>query len=110
MSIQSDIAVEMYIAVSGAPQGVQIFNITSSTISLTWSPPLVSERHGLSIFGYIIYCSEDHSSLGNSNLHTEIHNATFVNLHPFTTYNCCVAANSSNGMGRPACLRAVTRK
>jgi hypothetical protein len=100
----------IYTAVPGAPLGVQIFNITSFTISLTWSPPLASERHGLSIFGYIINCSADHSSLGNSNLHTEGHNATFVDLHPFTPYNCCVAANSSNGRGRFACLRAVTRK
>ena len=100
----------LYTAVPGAPQGVQIFNITLSTISLTWSPPLVSERHGLSIFGYIINCSADHSSLGYSSLDTESHNATFVDLHPFTAYNCCVAANSSNGRGRLACLRAVTRK
>ena len=35
---------------------------------------------------------------------------TLVNLHPFTAYNCCVAANSSNGIGRLSCLRAVTCK
>jgi hypothetical protein len=97
-------------AVPGAPQAVQISNITSSTISLAWSPPLISERHGLSIFDYIINCSADHSSLGNINQNTEGHNATFVNLHPFTAYNCCVAVDSSNGRGRFACLRAVTRK
>jgi hypothetical protein len=111
--IQSDVAINFVLstAVPGAPQAVQIFNITSSTISLIWSPPLVSERHGLSIFGYIINCSADHSSLGNSSLvYTEGHNATFVDLHPFTAYNCCIAANSSNGRGRLACLRAVTRK
>ena len=97
-------------AVPGAPQRVQIFNITSSTISLTWSPPLISERHGLNIFDYVINCSADNSSLGNNNQNTDSQNATFVDLHPFTAYNCCVAANSSNGMGRLACSRAVTRK
>ena len=95
-------------AVPGEPQSVQIASTASSIISLTWSPPLVSERQGLTIFGYIINCSADHSSLGNTHLHTDIHNATLVNLHPFTAYNCCVAANSSNGRGRLACLRAVT--
>jgi hypothetical protein len=100
----------IYTALPGAPQGIQIFNITSSTISITWSPPLVSERHGLNIFGYIINCSADHSSLGNGNLHTESQNATFVDFYPFTAYNCCIAANSDHGVGRLACLRAVTRK
>ena len=99
-----------YTAVPGAPQRIQISNVTSSTISLTWSPPLVSERHGLSIFGYIINCSADHSSLGNNNLRTENQNASFVDLHPFTAYNCCVASNSNHGTGRLVCLRAVTCK
>ena len=97
-------------AVPGVPQGIQSFNITSSTISLSWSPPLVLERHGLSIFGYTVRCLTAHSSLGYSNLNTERPNTTFVDLHPFTAYNCCVAANSNNGIGRLACLQAVTRK
>ena len=113
MSIQSDVAiidVYIYTAVPGALQEVQVLNITSSTISLTWSPPLVSERHELNVLEYIINCSADHNSLGNKHHYTDIQNATFVDLHPFTAYNCCVAANSSNGVGRLACLRAVTRK
>ena len=100
----------IHTAIPGAPQKIQISNITSSTISLFWSPPLVSERHGLTIFGYIINCLTDHSSLGNSHLHTDSHSAIFVNLHPFTAYNCCIAANSNHGRGRFACLRAVTCK
>ena len=97
-------------AVPGAPQSVQISNTTSSTTTLTWSPPLVSERHGLSIFGYTINCSADHSLLGNILQYTDIHKATLVNLHPFTAYNCCVAASSSHGRGRHACARTVTCK
>ena len=100
----------IHTAIPGAPQSVQISNITSSIISLSWSPPLVSERHGLTIFGYIVNCSADHSSLGNTHLYTDIHNATFVDLRSFTAYNCCIAANSNHGRGKLACLRAVTCK
>ena len=97
-----------YAAVSGAPQSVQISNITSSIISLTWSPPLISERHRLTISGYIINCSTE-SNVGESALHyTDSLSATLSNLHPFTTYNCCVSVNSNHGRGKLACQSTVT--
>ena len=99
------------IAVPGAPQSVQISNTTSSTISLTWSPPIIPERHGIAIFGYLINCSTEHCLLENAaSYYTERYDATvtLTNLHPFTTYNCCVAVNSSHGMGHPACQNTVT--
>ena len=97
-------------AVSGAPQRVRISNITLSTISLTWSPPLVSERHGLTISGYVINCStESRSNTVEDAVHyTDSFSATLTNLHPFTTYNCCVAANSNHGRGNLACQSTVT--
>ena len=95
------------IAVPGAPQNlsVQLSNATnSSTITLTWSPPLVSERYGLTIYGYIINCSTDSGSLLGIEYYTDILNLTVPNLHPFNSYNCCIAANSSHGSGRVACV------
>ena len=101
--------VYMFAAVPGAPQSVQISNTTLSTISLTWFPPLITERYGLDIFGYIINCSSDHDDLvGNAVKYTESFNATLFNLHPFTVYSCCVAASSNHGRGQEACQSAVT--
>ena len=99
----------MHAAVPGAPQSVKISSTTLSTISLTWSPPLLSERHGLAIFGYVVNCSTDHSfRLGNAVNYAESFNATLINLHPFTAYNCCVAVSSNHGRGRLSCQIAVT--
>lgn len=97
-------------AVPGAPQSVQVSQTTSSTISLSWSPPLIPERHEIAIFGYIVYCSTDHSLLESAVNYTERFNATvtLTNLHPFTAYNCCVTVNSSHGRGQPACQSTVT--
>ena len=89
----------------GAPLSVQLSNATtnSSIITLTWSPPLVSERYGLTIYGYIINCSTDSGSLLEIK-YTDILNVTVPNLYPFESYNCCIAANSSHGSGRVACV------
>ena len=98
----------MHIDVPGAPQNIQVFNITSSTITLTWSPSLVSETLGLTIFSYKINCSTDPNIHGSTIKNVDILGATLSNLHPFTVYNCCVAVNSNNGKGKLACLGAVT--
>ena len=96
----------------GAPLNIHASNITSTTIFLTWSPPSVSERSaGQNILGYHIICSSLTSvlgSYGNITAHKDIHNAIIAPVHPFTAYNCCVAADSSYGRGKLACLRATT--
>ena len=89
----------------GAPQNVQITDYASTSISLSWSPPLVSERLGLRLFNYVINCSTDHSLQENVVLRTERLNLTVDSLHPFTPYNCCVAVNSTHGLGQLACYK-----
>ena len=94
--------------VPGAPLNVQVSSVTSSTIGLTWSPPLVSETVGLTIYSYAITCSND-AEMHNDNVKTtDARSTTFSQLRPFMQYNCCVAVNSNNGRGRLACLSAVT--
>ena len=103
----------MYTDKPGAPLNVHVTNITSSTISLAWSPPLVSERNGQNILGYHIICLSLTSVLGsydNVTGYKDILNITLDSVYPFTAYNCCVAASTGNGRGRFACLRAVTRE
>ena len=95
----------------GAPQNMQVSNTTSSAITLAWSPPLVSETLGLTIFSYTINCSTDpnlQSSTVRESRITDAHYTTLSNLHPFTIYNCCVAVNSNHGRGKLACLSTVT--
>ena len=87
---------------------VQVSSVTSSTIGLTWAPPLVSETLGLTISSYFISCSMDPQPDSNTIKTTDSHSVTFSQLHPFTLYNCCVAANSNNGKGKLACMSAIT--
>ena len=94
--------------IPGVPVNVQVSSITSSSIGLSWSPPLVSETLGLIIYSYIITCSMDAQSHSSGIKTTDAHSTTFSQLQAFTAYNCCVAANSNNGKGQLACLNAVT--
>ena len=77
---------------------------------MSWSPPLVSERYspGIQIFGYVITCTTGQGLLESAITYTDALNATLFNLHPFTAYNCCVAANSNHGRGKPACQSTTT--
>ena len=98
----------LYADIPGASQNVAVSNTTSSTITLTWSPPLVSETHGLTIFSYTINCSTDPSLQDSTVRVTDAHYVTLSNLYPFAIYNCCVAVNSNHGAGKVACLTTVT--
>ena len=105
----------MYADKPGAPLNIHVTNITSSTISLAWSPPSVSERNRQNILGYHIICLSLTSVLGsydNVTRYKDTLNITLDPLYPFTAYNCCVAASTRpiNGRGRLACLRVVTRE
>ena len=95
------------IDIPGAPLNVQASSVTPSTIGLTWSPPLVSETLGLTIYSYFITCSTDSQPDSNTIKTTDSHSATFSQLDPFTQFNCCVAANSNNGKGKFACISAI---
>ena len=94
--------------IPGAPQNVIITNTTSSTLTIRWSPPLISERYGLKFYGYMINCSTDQGLLGTTITYSDTFNATLSDLDPFTAYSCCVAANSSHEMGNRACQSTVT--
>ena len=95
----------IYIAVPGAPQNLLVSDITSSSISLSWSPPPFSERLGLALYKYSINCIHQNHAVV---MQTEILNVTVANLHPFAPYNCCVAVNSTHGLGQLACQNSFT--
>ena len=94
--------------IPGAPVNVQVSSVTSSTVGLTWSPPLVSETFGLDIYSYVVTCTTGPQQHDASMKATDSHSAMFSQLQPFTQYNCCVAVNSENGRGKSACLSVIT--
>ena len=91
--------------VPGAPVNVRVSSITSSTIGLTWSPPLVSETLRLAISSYATTCSRGPEWDSATHIKTtDGRSAMFSQLAPYTQYNCCVAVNSENGPGKSTCL------
>ena len=87
---------------SGPPQ---IFNISpnSRTLTLSWSPPLLSQRNGV-IISYLITCSSGGSIINSTR--TSSSSLTITGLQPFTNYTCSVRAATIVGDG-PATLQDV---
>ena len=90
--------------------------MSSAEITLSWSPPHKSEKHG-TILSYIVYCSSQR--LGEaiirprtifSSAANETSTTILSGLHPFTTYNCCVSATNDQGRGKLACQSFVTEE
>ena len=96
----------LHVDILGPPQMFKILNSSSSSLTLTWSPPSVSEIYGQTISTYDVSCSTSSNDIIIK--HTDIRLTTFFNLHPFTSYNCCVAAVGSYGRGKLACVDIVT--
>ena len=95
--------------IPGAPNNVQVTNVTSTSITLTWSPPLIAETFELIIYSYKINCSTgSYSKRSNTAKTTDSLNATLSNLQPSTSYNCCLAVNSAHGRGKLSCLKVPT--
>ena len=104
----------LIIAPPGVPQNLRILNTTPMELSLSWLPPPESERHG-TILNYTTNCSNLYQN-GSLN-HFEIikapslnasNNVTLSNLIPFTTYDCCISANNSQGRGKLTCTSTIT--
>ena len=75
---------------TGYPQDITIIDVTSTTLTLTWHPPLFEETNGL-IRYYVVKVFEVETGLTSiltSNV-TSIHTR---NLHPYYRYVCNVAA------------------
>ena len=82
---------------SGPPQGLTV-SVNSRSFTLSWSPPLSSQRNGI-IISYIVICR-----LGNSIVHTSRTSSTsltITELQPFTVYHCTLSASTIAGDGIP---------
>ncbi len=80
---------------SGSPVNLTTMSISSTSIALTWDPPLLHERNGV-ITNYTITLNSD----GNvATFVTTDTMFTVANLHPFNSYTFSVSASTSVGSG-----------
>lgn len=72
-------------------------NTTPYTISITWTSPPPDEQNGV-ITGYIINVTHA-DTLVVVQYHTVVTSIILMDLDPYTTYVCVVAAETSAGIG-----------
>ena len=83
---------------SEPPQNVTLTATGSDELEISWTPP----PHGATLY-FVIFEGETHYVDHTSSLHM-----TFEPLTPYTSYNCCVAANTTSGPTRLACATKTT--
>ena len=88
-----------FIVPNGLPQNSSVQSVTSRTLTLSWSPPLLSRRNGV-IISYLITCSSGGSIINSTR--TSSTSLTITGLQPFTNYTCSVRAATKLGDGPPA--------
>ena len=84
-----------YTVPSGPPLNF-VISVTSRTLTLSWSPPLPSQRNGV-IISYLITCSSGGSIINSTR--TSSTSLTITGLQPFTNYICSVSAVTTVGDG-----------
>ena len=82
----------MCTAPSSSPEDFQAGALDSTSISLSWSPPLLENQNGI-----IRHYEVTLIALETEDIHIQTSTAlsiTITSLHPYTTYNCTVAAET----------------
>lgn len=82
---------------SGFPQNLRVIGLTTSTMELTWDPPVLAERNGR-ITNYTVVYRDINSQqeMQNTTADTLL---TLSGLKPDTTYDIKVRARTSKGAG-----------
>ena len=101
---QSCITLLSCIVPSGPPYGL-LLSTASHALTLSWSPPLPSQRNGV-IISYLITCSSGGSIINSTR--TSSTSLTITGLQPFTNYTCSVRAATTVGDGPATMLNIVT--
>ena len=92
------------VAPSGPPQEFIIIS-TSHNLTLSWSPPLPSQRNGV-IISYFVLCS-----IGGVTSSVNVSGTSLVVLiNPFTNYTCTVQAATMVGHGPPVAVSGVSNE
>lgn len=80
----------LFVAPSSPPEQLNVTALSSSSISLTWSPPPVASQNGI-IRQYMINITEVDTGM-EMVLYSTMPQLTVSSLHPFYTYRCRVSA------------------
>ena len=83
---------------TGPPLDVDATPVTSTSVTISWNPPAPENQNGV-ITGYVINLTLTVGSEEVSQYLSSRDNITIGSLHPFTTYNFTVAAQTSVGTG-----------
>ena len=89
-------------APSGPPENF-IASATSRILTLSWSPPLPSQRNGVTT-SYFITCTIGGVTTSNRISGT----SQVINIEPFTNYTCTVSAATIVGDGPPATVNGTS--
>ena len=94
---------------SGSPENLKIALVTSHTLNLSWSPPLVSHHNGF-IMNYFIICSLRDSIIYSTRTSGPSLQLSITGLEPFTNYTCSVRAATVVGDGPVAVIHTMTNE
>ena len=90
-----------------APQSVEAVAVSSSSIVITWIPPLPEQQNGV-IRSYYINVTELPTGIIREIVAHGDESIEIVNLlHPYYVYECAIAAFTV-GLGPPAFAQALT--
>ena len=79
-----------YAVPSSSPEHLSGVPVSSTSIRLTWDPPLL-EHHNGEIDGYLVNITEVATGIFTQHFSNQTQ-ITIDNLHPFYTYHCYVTA------------------
>ena len=91
---------------SGPPQSL-VITMKSHNLTLSWSPPLPSQRNGV-IISYLITCSSGDIIINTTR--TSSTSLTITGLQPFTNYTCSVSASTIIGDGPTVVKHILTNE
>ena len=94
------------IAPTGFPQEVSVGIVSSQSVELSWSAPLLEERNGI-IDSYVITLTR-HGRDSQLQLMSTTTTITLNSLVAFTSYFVTVAAVTSAGLGPPSSQLSFT--
>ena len=80
----------------GPPESVSAQPLSSTTLAIVWEPPPPETRNGI-IQRYTIRITEVETGM-TTTLYMETTSVNVTSLHPYYTYSCTVAAETS-GVG-----------
>ncbi|CAI8044466.1 hypothetical protein GBAR_LOCUS24664, partial [Geodia barretti] len=85
------------------PQNVTLTATGSDRLEFRWEPPPHNIHRQFATLYIVFFRNEAHFVNASSNLVMQLESLT-----PYTTYNCCVAANTTSGPSRLACTSQTT--